>query len=150
LDSGFCVLVLIAALTTKGLFANAQIKKRRYWPKHLPIKDIENAMEAFDVGQVGYHCGSFLGKPIFIIYMKDEEYNAMFMAGFAPDGRAGKTNTRCGGLHKFQYSKNHAECVTASLFGELYCWIFFVSFLYLIGAFDSCLSFGACSFIVVI
>jgi hypothetical protein len=112
----FCVFVLIVALTTKVLFANAQIKKRRYWPKHLPIKDIDDTMEAINVRQVGYHCGTFPGKPIFIIFMKDEEHNSMFMAGFARAGQAGKVNTRLGGLHKFQLSKNHAECVTASLF----------------------------------
>ena len=30
MDSGFCILLLIAALSTFGLFAQAQIKKRRY------------------------------------------------------------------------------------------------------------------------
>ena len=36
LDSGFCVLKAIAALRVKGVFAQALIKKRRYWPAKVP------------------------------------------------------------------------------------------------------------------
>ena len=36
LDSGFCVLQGIIKLRKLGVFAGALIKKRRYWPKHIP------------------------------------------------------------------------------------------------------------------
>ena len=36
LDSGFCVLKALVELKKKGVFAHALIKKRRYWPRHVP------------------------------------------------------------------------------------------------------------------
>ena len=109
LDSGFCVLLLVALLSTVGLFANAQIKKRRYWPRFLPIADIEAQLETMSVGDYGVHEGKFLGKPIFIIYLKDEKYNSLHMAGHCPSSRSGKVQKRCSNTISFQYPWNIAS-----------------------------------------
>jgi hypothetical protein len=105
LDSGFCVLLPIAALSTFGRFVNAQIKKRQYWPRFLPM-DNEDGIEAnlaeMDISDWGVHKVTFLGKPVFIVYIRDELYNSLFMAGFAPNKREGTVQIRCGGSKTFQ------------------------------------------------
>jgi len=35
-DSGFCVAESVTALHEKGVYGQFLIKKRRYWPKHVP------------------------------------------------------------------------------------------------------------------
>ena len=35
-DSGFCVAEGVTALHKKGVYGQFLIKKRRYWPKHVP------------------------------------------------------------------------------------------------------------------
>ena len=44
LDSGFCVMKAICELYKKGIYAGALIKKRRYWPKHVPGDTIDAHM----------------------------------------------------------------------------------------------------------
>ena len=50
LDSGFCVLDGLIELRKKGVFAGALIKKRRYWPKHVPGDAIDAHFEGKEVG----------------------------------------------------------------------------------------------------
>jgi len=52
LDSGFCVLKGIVGLRKKGVFASALIKKRRYWPKHIPGDQIREYFSTKQVGDV--------------------------------------------------------------------------------------------------
>jgi len=40
MDSGFCVLKVIVALLSFGVYLSALIKKRHYWPKDVPGDDI--------------------------------------------------------------------------------------------------------------
>lgn len=108
-DSGFCVLLLVAALCTFGLFPICQIKKRRYWPKHLPISNIETQLGTMSVGDWGVHKGTFLAVPVFVVYLKDEDYNSLFMCGCAPNRRSGKMQIRQNGAVKFQYPAVEAE-----------------------------------------
>lgn len=92
-----------------GLFANAQIKKRKYWPKHVPIKEIEGLLEKMDIGDWGVYIGTYLGKPVFIIFVKDELWNSLYMAAFCPNGRGGPQQVRCGGAITFQNPLNKAS-----------------------------------------
>jgi Transposase IS4 len=46
LDSGFCVLRGLVALRKIGVFASAVVKKRRYWPTHVPREEMDHHMEA--------------------------------------------------------------------------------------------------------
>ena len=52
LDSGFCVLEAITALKNIGVYAAAVIKKRRYWPKHVPGDKINKRMKDDEVGKI--------------------------------------------------------------------------------------------------
>ena len=50
MDSGFCVLKGLAELRRRGVFAQALIKKRRYWPKYVDGEAIKNHFEGRKVG----------------------------------------------------------------------------------------------------
>lgn len=62
------------------------------------------------------HEGMFLGKPIFIVYLKDEDYDSLFMSSYAPNQRSGKEQVRCGGAKRFQYPMNQALYYSARPF----------------------------------
>ena len=82
----------------------------RYWPKHLPMGDIQANLDSMDVGDFGVHKGTFLGNEVFIVYLKDEDYNSMFMSAFAPSQRmADREQIRCGGAKRFYYPQNHGS-----------------------------------------
>ena len=66
LDSGFCALEGIARLKEKGVFAAAQIKKRRYWPKHVDGNIIKAYFADKDVGSVAALPGILNGIPVWI------------------------------------------------------------------------------------
>ena len=106
LDSGFCVLVLMALLVKNGLWPNSQVKKRRYWPKHMPVDAIEAQLATMKIGDFGVHEGEFLKQKIFFVYVKGDEYNSIFMTGFAPNQRGGKGQNRRNGQVKFQCPLN--------------------------------------------
>ena len=61
LDSGFCVLKGIVELAKKGVFAGAQIKKRRYWPKYVPGDVIDSHFKNEPVGKSNAVCGEMEG-----------------------------------------------------------------------------------------
>ena len=42
LDSGICILQGIIDLRKVGVFSAAVIKKRRYWPRHVPDQKIDH------------------------------------------------------------------------------------------------------------
>lgn len=60
LDSGFCVLLLIAALGKFGLFTISAIKKRRHWPKWCDIPTLIALLPAA-LGSIVTQTGTFLG-----------------------------------------------------------------------------------------
>jgi hypothetical protein len=76
LDSGFCVLQGIVELWKKGVYAAAVIKKRKYWPKHVPgdAMDAEK-MEGKEVG-CDYNSipGTLEGVPYDLVVLKDAGY----------------------------------------------------------------------------
>ncbi len=52
MDSGFCVLKSLAALSSVGIFALEVMKKRRFWPKYIDGDDIEQRFNGYNVGRV--------------------------------------------------------------------------------------------------
>ena len=52
LDSGFCVAKCIIDIESKGVYAVAMIKERRYWPKEVPGELIDNHFEDKEFGDV--------------------------------------------------------------------------------------------------
>lgn len=82
LDSGFCVLKGIVELKKKGVYAAAQIKKRRYWPKHVDGDAIKSYFEDKDVGSVAALPGNLDGVPVWIHCMKEPDYVTMLMSSY--------------------------------------------------------------------
>ena len=53
MDSGFCVAKGITEMEKKGVFGQALIKKRRYWPRFVPGDQIDAAFSNKEVGETG-------------------------------------------------------------------------------------------------
>ena len=58
MDSGFCVLQALIDLLLVGVYSSAVIKKRRYWPKHIDGKGIDQYFQTKEVGQCDFLPGS--------------------------------------------------------------------------------------------
>jgi hypothetical protein len=82
LDSGFCVLRGIVELRKKGVFAAAVIKKRKYWPKHVPGDAIDSLMESAEVGDCNSLAGVLEGVPYDLFAMKDSGYTMKIMSTY--------------------------------------------------------------------
>jgi hypothetical protein len=80
LDSGFCVLQGLAALRQRGVFAGALIKKRRYWPKHVPGQAMAAWFADKAVGYVGCVSGVLNSVKYTIWAMKEPNYIMKIMA----------------------------------------------------------------------
>ena len=61
LESGFCVLTALVELRKKGLFACAQIKKRRLWSMDVPGHEIDSHLKDLEVGETEAIQGSIDG-----------------------------------------------------------------------------------------
>jgi hypothetical protein len=82
LDSGFCVLRGIVELRKKGVFAAAVIKKRKYWPKHVPGAAMDERMEAKAVGDCDSLPGTLEGIPYDLFVLKDAGYTMKIMSTY--------------------------------------------------------------------
>jgi hypothetical protein len=82
LDSGFCVLQGIIELRKKGVFAAAVIKKRKYWPKHVPGDAIDEQMAAKEVGDCDSLPGTLDGIPYDLFALKDSGYTMKIMSTY--------------------------------------------------------------------
>ena len=82
LDSGFCVLEGLIELRKMGVFAGALIKKRRYWPKHVPGDQIDEHFEGKEVGSVDSLKGKLDGMHYDIFCMKEPDYVMKIMSTY--------------------------------------------------------------------
>jgi len=82
LDSGFCVLQGLVKLKKVGVFASAMIKKRRYWPKHVPATTIANYFKDKAVGFVDCLSGSLDNVPVAIHCLKEPDYILQMMTTY--------------------------------------------------------------------
>ena len=82
LNSGFCVLQGLIELKKIGVFASALIKKRRYWPKHVPGELIDEFFEELEVGESDSLYGVLDGIPYNIFCMKEPDYVMKVMSTY--------------------------------------------------------------------
>jgi hypothetical protein len=80
MDSGFCVLKALIKLASVGVFASAEIKKRRYWPKYIDGGAIDTHFEVNEIGTTDSLPGLLDGVPFRIYCMKEEDYVMKLMA----------------------------------------------------------------------
>ena len=77
LDSGFCVLSGILLLATMGIYAAAQIKKRRYWPTDVPGEAIKSHMQSEPNGSIKSVIGERDMQKYSIFAVKEPTYVSM-------------------------------------------------------------------------
>jgi hypothetical protein len=82
LDSGFCVLRGLIELKKIGVFASAVIKKRRFWPKHVPGDAMDERMSTKEIGHVDTLKGVIDGVPYDLFCMKDIDYTMKLMSTY--------------------------------------------------------------------
>ena len=82
LDSGFCVLQGLVELKKNGIYAHALIKKRRYWPKHVPGDAIVEHFNNKQVGETDAIRGELDGVPFYLYGMKEPDYVMQIMSTY--------------------------------------------------------------------
>jgi len=82
LDSGFCVMKGIVELYKRGVYAGALIKKRRFWPKHVPGDVIDEHMNGKEIGATASLTGQLDGVAYNIFAMKEPDYTSKIMASY--------------------------------------------------------------------
>jgi hypothetical protein len=82
LNSDFCVLQGIVELWKKGVFAAAVIKKRNYWPKHIPGDAMDKRMEGKEIGAYNLLPGTLEGVPYDLFVLKDACYTMKIMSTY--------------------------------------------------------------------
>ena len=82
LDSGFCVLEGLIELLKISVYAGALIKKRRYWPKHVPGDKIDEHFKSKDIGDTDSMYGMMDGVPYEIFCLKEPNYIMKIMSTY--------------------------------------------------------------------
>ena len=80
LDSGFCVLKGIIELCKKGACSSALIEKRRYWPKGVPGKAMDERMVDKSIGATDAIEGKTEGVDCNLFMMKDKDFTIKLMS----------------------------------------------------------------------
>ena len=94
LDSGFCVLEGIIELRKKGIYAQAVIKKRRYWPRYIEGDEVIAHFEGKDPGTFDAKKGALGGHEFYLYCMKEPDYTSMFMTTYGTAERVGVEQVR--------------------------------------------------------
>ena len=94
LDSGFCVLKGIIKLAECGVYAAAQIKKRRYWPAMVPGEAIKDRLQDYAVGSMQAIKGTMNSIPYTIFSLKEPDYISNMMSTYGSIFQTGRDTTR--------------------------------------------------------
>ena len=94
LDSGFCVLQGLVELLKKGVYAHALIKKRRYWPKHVPGEQIIQHFNDKSIGDADAIHGELDGKFFYLFGMKEPDYVMQIMSMYGTLQKKGPEKKR--------------------------------------------------------
>ena len=79
-DSGFCVAVGVMALHQVGVHGQFLIKKRRYWPKHVPGDYIDSHMMEKPLGETELYVQELGGVRFFVHCTRDADYVTKIMS----------------------------------------------------------------------
>ena len=79
-DSGFCVAVGVTALQKHGVHGQFLIKKRKYWPKHVPGDYIDNYMGMKQLGHTETFVHLVEGQRFLVHCTKDRDYITKIMS----------------------------------------------------------------------
>jgi hypothetical protein len=81
-DSGFCVLQGLIELKKKGIYGHALVKKRQYWPRHVPGDAIIEHFNNKQVGEADAINGMLDNTPFHLFAMKEPEYTMILMSTY--------------------------------------------------------------------
>jgi hypothetical protein len=112
LDSGFCVLEALVQMRKVGVFAHALVKKRRYWPKHVPGDLIIAHFADKVIGEADAIKGYLQGVPFYLFGMKEPDYTMIIMATYGTLRELGPDKTR-------RYKMNNEKMVTTFKYPEV-------------------------------
>lgn len=93
-DSGFCVLKGIIEMRKHGVFCQALVKKRRYWPKYVNGDHIAKHFESKDVGSVDALSGMMDGHSFHLYGLKEPDYVMTIMSTYGTLQRVGADRQR--------------------------------------------------------
>jgi hypothetical protein len=79
-DSGFCVAEGVMALDAKGVYGQFLIKKRRYWPKHVPGDLIDGHMAGKPLGATESYVQDLDGKRFVVHCCRDADWTTKIMS----------------------------------------------------------------------
>ena len=82
MDSRFCVLEGLISMDGKCVLGSELIKKRRYWPKGVPVEEILWHMQNKKVWDVEAVQGSIIGKIYHIMAIKEPNYVMLMMTTY--------------------------------------------------------------------
>jgi hypothetical protein len=94
MDSGFCVVKAIVELLKHGVYASAVIKKRRYWPRYIDGKQMNEFFADKESGYVQVKKQMLDGIEYKVYAMKEANYVSSFMTTYGTVNRCGKVNVR--------------------------------------------------------
>lgn len=94
MDSGFCVLNGVLQMAKKGVYGASLIKKRRYWPKHVPGDKIVADFEGKEVGYADAIANESMGVKYHIYCMKEPDYTMMIMSTHGTLERVAEAKTK--------------------------------------------------------
>ncbi len=80
MDSGFCVAKGITKLAENGVFGQALVKKRKYWPRYVPGDMIDSHMSTKAVGESSSFKQVLEGRDFFVHCTKDRDYVTKIMS----------------------------------------------------------------------
>jgi hypothetical protein len=79
-DSGFCVVEGVTALHEKGVYGQFLIKKRRYWPKHVPGDFIDVHMVGKRLGETKSYAQEINGTRFLVHCCRDADWTTKIMS----------------------------------------------------------------------
>ncbi len=79
-DSGFCVAEGMMALHEKGVYGQFLIKKRRYWPKHVPGELINAHMVGKSLGETKTYVQDIVGTRFLVHCCRDANWTKKIMS----------------------------------------------------------------------
>ena len=103
LDSGFCVLKAIVELRKRGVYSSALIKKRRYWPAHIPGDKIKKHFEDMPIGSVDVWSGNMEGVSFAVHCFKEPSYILSLMSTYRTTEQLGEEKDRDESNTKVKY-----------------------------------------------
>ena len=72
----------LVELRKKRVFASAVIKKRRYWPKYVPGKAMDDHMSSRSLGDTSSVKGTLDGTPYNLFMMRDKDWVMKMMTTY--------------------------------------------------------------------